>query len=258
MTTDPGPWLRSVRRSHDRLAAQVQGLAASDLDRPSYCAGWTIAQVLSHLGSQAEIFSLFLEAGLQRSESPAQSAFAPIWEAWNARTPGDQAADSIAANEGLLRRLEGLSEEQLSSFRLALFGMDLDAAGLLRMRLSEHAVHAWDVAVALDPQAEVAADAVELLVDGLPEMAARLGKAASRPARVAITTSAPQRHFLLTTDGVRLEAGTDAAARASVELPAEVLLRLVYGRVDDAHPPREPVRAVGVSMDELRGVFPGS
>ena len=45
--------------------------------------------------------------------------------------------------------------------------MDLDAAGLLRLRLAEHAIHSWDINVPFDRGSRVANDAVELLIDGL-------------------------------------------------------------------------------------------
>lgn len=258
---DPGPWLAAVRRSHDRLGAQVRALDVSDLGRPSYCGEWSIAQVLSHLGSQAEIFSLFVDAGLAGSDAPSQDAFGPIWDAWNARPTEAQAADSLAANEALVARLEGLDPDALAVFRLDLFGMDLDAAGLLRMRLSEHAVHAWDVAVALDPAARVAPDAVELLVDGLPELAQRVGKPAARPAVIAVATVDPSRRFTLTTGGVHLDPdGDEPVGRqvdGSIELAAEVLLRLVYGRLQEADTDTVRVRAEGTGLGDLRAVFPG-
>jgi len=260
VVADPGPWLRSVRRSHDRVAAQVRALPPADLDTRSYASEWTIADVLSHLGSQAEIFSLFVDAGLGGGDAPDQSAFQPIWDSWNSRAPGDQAADSVTANEQLVSRLENLEEDALRSFRLDMFGMSLDAAGLLRMRLSEHAVHAWDIAVALDPTAVMAPDAVDLLIDGLPELAARAGKPAPEPATVTVRTSEPDRHFALQADGVSLEpqAGTaDGADDVWIELPAEALVRLVYGRLDGVHRGAEPVTAPTVSLDQLRSLFPG-
>ena len=44
------------------------------------------------------------------------------------------------------------------------------------MRVGEHAVHTWDIAVALDPKATVAADAVDLLIDTAPAIVARAMK----------------------------------------------------------------------------------
>jgi len=79
--------LAAVRRSHDRIAELTGGLGREQLDGPSACSQWSVAQVLSHLGSQAEIFSLFADAGLSRGEPPAQSVFGPIWDSWNARSP---------------------------------------------------------------------------------------------------------------------------------------------------------------------------
>ena len=43
------------------------------------------------------------------------------------------------------------------------------------MRLGEHAVHSWDAVVALDPAASLAPDAVELMVDSMDPVVARVG-----------------------------------------------------------------------------------
>ncbi len=53
----------------------------------------------------------------------------------------------------------------------------------------------WDVAVALDPAARVAPDAVGLLVDKLGQLAARSGKPDGRARRLHLSTSSPERHF---------------------------------------------------------------
>ena len=66
METSPDPWIGTLRRSHDRLQALVEPLGQDQLEQRSYASEWSIAQVLSHLGSGAEIFSLFLDAGLDR------------------------------------------------------------------------------------------------------------------------------------------------------------------------------------------------
>lgn len=256
MNTDATRWLTALRRSHDGLRSLVSGLDASQLSRPSRSRDWTVADVLAHLGSQAEIFGLLVDAGLGDGTAPGQEAFAPIWDAWNARNPEEQVTESIAANEGLVSRLEALDDEQLDSFRLAAFGMDIDAVGLLRIRLSEHAVHSWDVAATVDPRAVVAPDAVELLVDTLPDLVARVGKPTGHPATLRVITRAPERDFALVTDGVRLEPWTDRQVDATLHLPAEVLLRLVYGRLD-ADDPAVDLGTAPLGMDDLRAVFPG-
>ena len=154
METRPDPWIRALRHSHEALQSVAGPLDASQLERRSYASQWSIAQVLSHLGSQAEIFSLLLDAGLAGHDPPGQDAFPPIWETWNAKSPAGQAADALRADEAVTARLESLDDAQRERLRLHAFGMDLDTTGLARIRLAEHAIHTWDIAVALDSGGE--------------------------------------------------------------------------------------------------------
>jgi uncharacterized protein (TIGR03083 family) len=258
LENDPALFIEALRQSHDSLRALAGPLTDGQLEQRSYCSDWSIAQVFSHIGSQAEIFGLWLDAALAGQDPPGQDAFPPIWDAWNARTPRAQAADSLQANEELIRRLESLDPGQRERFHLKLFGMDLDTAGLARMRLSEHAIHSWDIAVALDPAARVAPDAVNLIVDTLGPLAARSGKPDGSKLRLHVSASGPQRDFTLesgeTVSLVPSEAGEDTEL-PELRLPAEALIRLFYGRLDPAHTP--PVETRGVDLDELRRLFPG-
>ncbi|HLI01654.1 MAG TPA: maleylpyruvate isomerase family mycothiol-dependent enzyme [Acidimicrobiales bacterium] len=256
MTAEVDVLIRTLRGSHDRLRRRVESLETKDLQRTSFCSQWSVAQVLSHLGSQAEFFELLLNAGRTGGGPPGQEIMAPIWARWDALPPAEQAEQSVAANERLVARLEGMGAE-LDTFHLALWGGEVDAAGLLRMRLAEHAVHSWDVAVTNESDAVVAADAVERLIDHLGATAARGGRPADQPMSIAVTTSAPVRQLQLDTGGVSLEPFAGGAVAAAVELPAEALLRLVYGRLDPGHPGPGPVATRGVELDQLRAVFPG-
>lgn len=253
--TDATPWVRAVRASQDRLAGLVAGLDGAGLRAQSYDTEWSLADVLSHLGSGAEIFSLYVDAGVTGGDPPGQDDFKPVWETWNARSPEDQAARSIAANEALVARVESLTPEQRAAFHVTMFGrLPVDLAGVLGLRLSEHALHTWDIAVMLDPAATVLPDAVDLLVDRLPQMVGFVGNQAPAPVAVAVTTTDPARAFTLNTGGVTLApADADDAPTASLSLPAEAFLRLVYGRLDD----ESVIRASGVTLTELKSVFPG-
>jgi uncharacterized protein (TIGR03083 family) len=256
--TDAIPFRQSLRSSHDRLTAHVATLGQAELESISYDPDWSIADVLSHLGSQAEVFTLFVDAGLTGAEAPGQSAFPPIWDAWNAKSPEDQARDSIDANERFVASLEELDEETMESFRLTLFGMERSMAGLLRMRLSEHALHSWDIVVVSDPAATVDPDAVALLIDGVSEMVERVGKPAERPQAVAVTSHDPDRQFVLDTGGVSLvPSPASPSVDATLDLPTEAFLRLIYGRLDDAHVNADAVHLTGITLDDLRGVFTG-
>ena len=118
MENDPAPFIEALRHSQDSLRALVAPLTDDQLEQVSYCPGWSIAQVLSHLGSQAEIFGLWLDAGLSGQDPPGQDAISAIWDAWNARAPRAQAADSLQANEAFVRRLESLDAGQRERFHL--------------------------------------------------------------------------------------------------------------------------------------------
>jgi uncharacterized protein (TIGR03083 family) len=250
-------WVDALRRSHDHLVSLMDTLPPDLVTGPSYCQEWTVAQVLSHLGSGAEIFSLFLAAGVAGTEPPGRESFPAIWDAWNGRSPERQFVDSRTANAALVEQFEGLGEPELSELRIPLFGMDLDPAGLARMRLSEHAIHAWDVAVVVDPAATVLPAATRLLVDTVGQMAGRLGRPAAEPNLVQVVTHHPDRRLLLSTaDPVEISAEDGAQATATIEMPAESFIRLVYGRLDAGHTPPEVI-AGDVDLDGLRASFPG-
>jgi len=253
--TDSEPWVRAVRASHDRLSGIVAGLDADGLRTRSRAKEWTIADVLSHLGSGAEIFLLSLNAGVTGAEPPTQADFQPIWATWNARSPQEQAAQCLVANETLVSRVESLTAAEREAFSVVMFGaMTMDLAGLLGMRLAEHAIHTWDVAVALDPDALVAQGAVDLMIDGLAMIAGFTGKKTAEPLVIAVTTTDPDRSFTLDTGGVTVAPGDpEASAVASLVLSAEAFVRLVYGRLDDA----AELTAAGVTLPELQEIFPG-
>jgi uncharacterized protein (TIGR03083 family) len=259
MESSPQPWISALRQSHDVLAAAVEPLGPDQLRQPSYAAEWSIAQVLSHLGSQAEIFGLFLDAGLSGQDPPGRDDFLPIWDSWNSREPQAQAADALRADSATLRRFESLSDQDRARLRLKLFGRDMDVTGLAAMRLSEHALHTWDVLVALDPAATVQPDAVTLLVDTLPQLAARASKPDGKVRELRISTTGPERHFILETgENLTLTPGT-GAGQPELTLPAEAFVRLVYGRLDPQGTldSQSTLDSKGSAVDDLRPLFPG-
>jgi uncharacterized protein (TIGR03083 family) len=257
METSPAPWIQALRHSHDTLRAIVEPLDASQLSGPSYCSDWSIAQVLSHLGSGAEISGLFLNASLAGEEPPGRDTFPLIWEKWNGKSPADQSADAIASDQALVQTYESLDAEQLAKLRLPMFGMELDAAGMARMRLGEHAVHSWDIAVMGDPGATVAPESVGLLIDGLGMFVGRGGKQGEQARRLNVKLTDPDRQFVLQIgEGASLVESEGEAGLPELRMPAEAFIRLLYGRLDPDHTPAL-VEGSQVDLDELRSAFPG-
>jgi uncharacterized protein (TIGR03083 family) len=261
MESDPRVWIATLRRSHDRLVGLIGPLTPDELRAQSYCKDWSIAQVLSHLGSGAEIAVMNLPGALGQGEPADREAYVPVWDRWNAMSPDDQAAAALIADAQHIGRLEQLSDAELASISFSFFGMTLDAVKLVRLRLGEHSLHTWDIAVMSDPAAVVAPDAAELLVDAVPEfLAPRLGKPQAEPLHARIKVSDPDRDYLLVAaDAVSMTdwpADGVADLHSEVAIPAEALLRLAYGRLDPEHTPASLVAEPAV-LDRLRAVFPG-
>jgi uncharacterized protein (TIGR03083 family) len=248
----------ALRAARDHLASLVSGLDADAISAPSYDTEWSIGQVLSHLGSQAVIFDLFLEAGLSGQPAPGGEVFAPIWDVWNAKDAIAWRDDYLDASEREVATFEAIDDAALEAFSISMFGLETDIVALLRMRLGESAAHAWDVAVMSDPSATVEPAAVELLVDHLGRTAARGGKPQGETFRVRVGTTDPQRDLVVSVgESVGIAAAeADDSYDGSVDLPAEAFFRLVYGRLDPDHAPT--VAESGArGLADLRAVFPG-
>jgi len=261
VSTDPRHWIAVLRASHANLEEAVAALGPDSATDQSYCRDWSVAQVLSHLGSGAEISLLTLRAAIGEGEPVGPDGFPPIWDRWNAKAPADQVADGLAADEEHISTLERLTDDQLNGIKVSMFGMDLDAAGLIGLRLGEHTMHTWDVAVIAYPDARLPADAVDLLIDNVARfLGPRLGKPQDPPLTVHLAVTSPDRDWTLTaSDAVTVTDGGPAggaAADGEVRIPGEALLRLAYGRLDPAHTPDE-VEADPAVLDRLRAVFPG-
>jgi uncharacterized protein (TIGR03083 family) len=255
--TDPMDVLAALTSSQQRLSALVKTLSPADIERLTSDEGWSVAEVLGHLGSQSEIFTLFVDAGLNGTKPPSNETFEPIWEAWNSRSPQAKASDALAAGAAFLEHVRSLDKEQLDRFELDLFGMHLDAAQLLAMRLSEYTLHTWDVEVVFDDEAVLPSEATELLIDRLGTLVPRVGKPDGEPQSIGIVTSSPERRFVLDTSAVSLVPGDAADGSPQLQLTSEALIRLVYGRLDERHLGVPAPQASSVDLDKLRKVFPG-
>jgi hypothetical protein len=171
--------------------------------------------------------------------------------------------EAVTADARYIAAIEALSDEQFAAAHIRIFGgRDFDGAGLLRLRLSEHAFHTWDVAVALDPTARLLPDAVELMIDEVPGMLGYLGKAQPQPWTVAVRTTAPERSLVLRNDGeaVALRPAADAeptAADGTLVLRAEAFLRLTAGRLDGSNDEGVELNSSTVTFEDLQTTFPG-
>src|SRR3954468_19389144 len=91
----------ALRSSVERLHDLAEARSEEDLTSGAYPAEWTVAQVLSHLGSGAVIMQRRLEDALAGQDTPDD--FAPgVWSSWNAKRPVAQRDDALVADAALL------------------------------------------------------------------------------------------------------------------------------------------------------------
>jgi uncharacterized protein (TIGR03083 family) len=252
---DRAELLAALHRSADGLQALAGSLDGEGLQRQSYCADWSVASVFSHLGAQGQIFGSCVDASLAGTDPPGTDQFETIWAGWNAKPPRDQVTDAIAVDQRLLERFSAFADEAHHDLVVSAFGMQLDAATLFRMRLSEHVVHSWDVAVAFEPQSVLPGDAASMILVAIPRLVAHRGTPSGLHRSVAIELLNPSHRYLLEIAETLTLTASDAAGSAQLRLPTEAFVRLVYGRLDPDHTPA--YEAHGVELDELRQMFPG-
>ncbi|MFD4548596.1 maleylpyruvate isomerase family mycothiol-dependent enzyme [Streptomyces sp. NPDC058466] len=253
-------WTGALRASSRRLRHAVADLPPDRLAGPSFAAGWTIGQVLSHLGSGAEICTTLVERGLKGDErGPVREELLPVWERWDVMSPIEQRAAWLEADERHLALLDSLDAGQRTSLRVPYFAGLLDLASYAGYRLSEQAVHAWDVMVALDERAVLAAPDVVLLWERIDLVATRFRNADAltrlAPQRVEVQLTDPQQTLFLDVDTeLHLYPTPATDPTALLTGPAESVLRLIYGR----NRPQDPLTATGsITLDDLRMLFPG-
>src|SRR3954447_17373793 len=69
---------------HDLATATVSDLTEEQLTGPSGAAEWTLASVLSHLGSGAVITLAGLQSALGARQAPEAGFNESVWDVWNA------------------------------------------------------------------------------------------------------------------------------------------------------------------------------
>jgi uncharacterized protein (TIGR03083 family) len=250
-----------LRANVDRFVDLVGSLDDTAITGQSYDDDWSIAQVCSHLGSGAQISLDWLHAAVEHREPMSREAMPGIWDDWNGRTPRAQVDGAVEVNQAHVAAFEALSDEELAGARIDLFGMfDLVGDALAQFRLPELVVHTWDIAVALDPAARVAHDAIELMIDEMPSRVGFFGKPQAEAWALTVHVSDPPRTFVLRAgEHITLSPVDEDPDDTDGELhiSAEALVRLFVGRLDARNADDTTLSSDKVSLEDLRTTFPG-
>ena len=123
--------------------AVVEAVTASDLDRPTPCAGWTVADLLAHMTVQHRGFAASVRG---------DGADARIWDPETVTT--QVRADPVGSYTAAARdALDAFSAERIDDAVCALpeFGPDAKVPGAIAMAMHfvDYVAHGWDIAAAL-------------------------------------------------------------------------------------------------------------
>jgi uncharacterized protein (TIGR03083 family) len=254
--------IAALRVTHDELTSVVTGLSDEQLSAPSGASQWTVARVLSHLGSGAEIALATVGAAIAGTAVPGPDANQAVWDRWNALSERDQLDGYLASDERFLVALESLSDKQRQDLRLDLGFLPEPAplALYLGMRLNEAALHGWDVRVSLDHNATLLAATAGLLAEhfasDLDFLLQFTGKpeALADPAVIDIQATG---FTLVIADTAGLTRTAPRDPTAAFTGPLESVIRLLAGRLGAPYTPDGVDVTGNVTLDDLRRVFPG-
>ena len=174
------------------------GLDDAQLESQSYAAEWTVADVLSHLGSGAVHHASAASQDV-RAAPRRPTDFAPsVWDEWNAKAPRAQADDCLAADERLLAALEAVGRGRPGTPDLLL------GAPVPRLRRGARPApqrarlpHAGTSRSCSTTRRALPPDAAAVVVDNLGMIARFTARPTGRSATVAVRTTDPERHFTL-------------------------------------------------------------
>ncbi|HZR99136.1 MAG TPA: maleylpyruvate isomerase family mycothiol-dependent enzyme [Chloroflexota bacterium] len=230
----------AVRREAGAIAARMRGQDAAAWDAPSWCEGWSARDVVSHLTEGTERFYLQTRAGLDGQPVPE---FSP--EERNARRakvkampPAEMLAELERRNQVFFDDLEARDDATLGRPAVPLGpGRTLTGAQIAALRLNELLLHHWDLRAPAEPAATLDAESAALVADYVLANAARMAQTnalqgldatflceASGPGGGPVTIACRGGKCEVTR-------GATGQADATLRLPLETLLRLVWGRV---------------------------
>ncbi|MFC4997626.1 maleylpyruvate isomerase family mycothiol-dependent enzyme [Dactylosporangium cerinum] len=262
MTSRADQAIAALRKGHEDLTALVRGLTSEQLTGPSAASEWDLSQVISHLGSGAEINLEAVRASLEGRPAPEFEFNKGVWARWDGMTPDERAVEFPIANQRLVEAYEAFDATQRAEHRIDVGWMPepVDVATSAVLRLTEFGYHDWDVRAGLDPSATLAPEAAVLIDDRIEGLFGWIAKPAfldGRTADLLVTlTDLGERRGLHLKDPVTL-GDAPAAPDGELSLTLEAFLRLAAGRLSAKYTPADVKITGPISLDDLRAVFPG-
>ena len=241
-----------LRRESERIYAWLQTLSDADWQRQSACDAWSNADVVGHTTLAVEMFAGNIARGLAGDSAPPEGMPAAGQSDNAARMAANatRAVDFRASlGDGLLA---GFAEgcQRLDDLFAAATEADLPkpcyhpvamltVAKYVNLRLTELAVHEWDIRSSMEPElAQLPDETLPAIYEMLPGfVVGRLflpGAELREPARFRfeLNGALPARYDIIAGGGdARLEPAADEPAAVTFACDSALFPLLAYGRI---------------------------
>jgi uncharacterized protein (TIGR03083 family) len=239
-----------LQQESERLKQYLNALPPEAWSRPSACAGWEVRDVVAHLVLQAEVFMGWVSRGLQGDASTPEGL------------PDAGTVNAVSMSEVLgqmsIARRESLGGQLLSTFNATsdqfnqllagarpsdwdkpcyhVFGT-LPLRAFIDDRITELAVHGWDIRSSLEPEAHLSPESLPALMDWIPATVGWVFRPGSRQPgpvryRFELIGAVPSRSDIIVAGNkASIEPSGGAKANVTFHCDSETFVLMMCGRL---------------------------
>ena len=237
-----------VHEEAKRLEQFLSTLSLEDWQRPSQCDQWQVADVVAHLvGVQ---HAERITRGLHGDVTPS-AGFVPSgtlneddlrdYMSQRAIALRNQSSDQLleafrAEREQLDEVLTGMAPQDWEKFCYHPVGPE-PIRTIIDIRLTELAMHGWDIRASFDPQASLSVDSIPALVNTIPRAvrrAFRPGANRTRTVRYRFHMTEPvaaTTDILLNADGASVASDSQVEADVTFRCDTSTAISVIFGRI---------------------------
>ena len=242
--------IKIISAETGRLKEYLRNTGPEEWELDSPCEGWTVGDVIGHLGWAAEFFADAISQGRLGITSapeglPETGAIPPgeipgfiarMAKEYNS-SAGTNLVDALVSSVDRLGGLFSVMENDDWSKECWGFRELRPAAAYVDTRISEVVIHSWDIRFPSDPKAGLSPDCVAAVLERLPLWLNGLGLAGFRPSQ------SPARYRFRTTGAADFQRDVVTGSQedrveevrgeptATFTCDADVLALLVWGRL---------------------------
>ncbi|MQG27062.1 MAG: maleylpyruvate isomerase family mycothiol-dependent enzyme [SAR202 cluster bacterium] len=242
--------IKLITAETGRLKEYVRGTGPEQWSLDSPCEGWTVGDVIGHLGWAAEFFADAISQGRAGITTAPQGLpeigtlplpelpglIASMAKEYNC-SAGAQLPDAFASSVDRLTGIFASMEDDDWDKECWSFRALQPASTYVTTRISEVVIHSWDIRFPSDPQAGLSSDCVAVVLDRLTVWLNSIGLADFKPSQASghyrfVTIGAAElRKDVVTGDQENRVEDASGEPTATLTCDADVLALLVWGRL---------------------------